>query len=380
MDAVTKQVQELYSQATEEGRRQLLNELRELQQSFDSDWDMLARLGSGFLQGALVKTGVDAKLFEILSASNDPISLSGLAQETGGSPKMMGHILRALAAFGFIQETVRNEYTANRMTRVLAKEDVAGAMEHFFAIHSPVAMALPSYLQEKKYQDITSNMDLPFHRALNTDLEPFEWMKRHPEQMKALGHGMKLQRPTHWTDSYPIVEEVGSFAPDPESALLVDVGGGFGQQSAIFKNKYSSLPGRVVVQDLPQTLNIAPSIEGIEFQAHDFFTPQPLQKAKFYYLRHICHDWPDAECVKILQAILPAMGPESKLVIDEVVVPDEKVPWQVAYMDITMMAALGGVERTKTEWENLLDLAGFKIVHINKYDEKMQSALVSVPK
>lgn len=205
-------------------------------------------------------------------------------------------------------------------------------------------------------------------------------MKQHPEQMKSLGHAMAIQREGHWVDSYPVEKEVGSFSPASDSALLVDIGGGFGQQSAIFKNKFPNLKGRVIVEDIPETLDNAPPVEGIEFKIQDFFKTQEVKGAKFYYLRHILHDWTDEDCIKILKAIVPVMGPESRIVIDEIVLPNSNVPWQAAYMDLTMMSALGGVERTKAEFEKLLAGAGLRMVDIHKYDPKLQSVILAVPK
>jgi demethylsterigmatocystin 6-O-methyltransferase len=85
-------------------------------------------------------------------------------------------------------------------------------------VHCPVALALPEYLKTHKYQDITSNKDLPFQLALKTDMAPFDWMRTTPGQMKALGHAMRIQRETHWIDHYPVEKEVGSFSPTSDSA------------------------------------------------------------------------------------------------------------------------------------------------------------------
>jgi demethylsterigmatocystin 6-O-methyltransferase len=199
--------------------------------------------------------------------------------------------------------------------------------------------------------------------------------------MKSLGHLMALQRGNDWIESFPVEKEIGSFSAEPEKAILVDVGGGFGQQAITFKTKFPNLPGRIIVQDIPSTLDQAKPVDGIEFLVHDFFQPQPIQEAKFYYFRHVLHNWTEADCIKILQATIPALGPDSRIVIDEVVLPDTGVPWQAAYLDITMMSTFGSVERTKTEWESLLHQAGLKIVDIHNYDDtKMQSVIVAVPK
>ncbi|KAF2661192.1 methyltransferase B [Lophiostoma macrostomum CBS 122681] len=380
MDTIATQIRELYSKANEEERRKIQNELRDLQTSLDTEWDVLIRLGSGMLEVALVRIGLDLDVFGKLDSSTSHLTLDDLASQTGAAPKMLGRLLRAQASFGMITETGPDQFTANHVTKILANENVAPAMVHVTDVHCPVSFALPEYLKTYKYQDITSNKDLPFHLAMKTDLAPFEWMKQTPGQMKALGHVMSIQRETHWIDSYAVEKEVGSFAPIPDSALLVDVGGGFGQQASLFKNKFSSLPGRVVVQDIPETLDRAPPAEGIEFITHDFFTPQDIKGAKFYYLRHILHDWSDEDSVKILKEIVPAMGPDSRIVIDEIVLPNSDVSWQAAYMDLTMMSCLGGVERTKAEFEKVVDDAGLKIIDVQRYDAKMQSVILAIPK
>jgi demethylsterigmatocystin 6-O-methyltransferase len=198
--------------------------------------------------------------------------------------------------------------------------------------------------------------------------------------MKSLGHLMAMQRDEFWGDSFPVEKEIGSFEASPEKPILVDVGGGYGQQSINFKKRLPNVSGRVIVQDVPSTLSQAKPVEGIEFIEHDFFQPQTIKGAKFYYLRHIFHDWTDKDCLRILKEIIPVMGPDSRIIIDEVVLPDIGAPWQAAYMDLTMMYSLGGAERTKTEWENLLNEAGLKILQIHKYDPKMQAVIVAVPK
>jgi demethylsterigmatocystin 6-O-methyltransferase len=302
-------------------------------------------------------------------------------KKTGAAPNLLSHLLRSMASFGLIAEVAKDTFEANRTTRVFANPHVIGAAPHLSGVHLPVALTLPAYLKEHKYQDMTDSKDLPFHKAMNTNLTPFEWMKQDGGQMKALGHIMVLDAVDSWVNSYPVEQAIGNFKPANDSALLIDVGGGFGQHSIAFRNKFPHLSGRIIVQDVSSTLDHAPRIEGIEFQPHDFFTPQPVHGAKFYYLRHIMHDWTDEDCVRILSSITPAMGPESRILIDDVVLPETKVPWQVAMMDIAMMAALGGIERSKEEWESLLGGAGLKMVDVYCYDDvKFHCVITAVPK
>jgi demethylsterigmatocystin 6-O-methyltransferase len=294
----------------------------------------------------------------------------------------MQHLLRAMASFGLIVETAKDTFQANRSTKAFANIHVQGAAPHVTDVHFPIAQVLPQYLKEHKYQDMDDNKDLPFQKALGTDLAPFDYLKEDPKQMKALGHVMVLDAVQSWVTLYPVEKQLQHFKPASDSAVLVDIGGGFGQHSVSFKEKFPDIQGRIVVQDLPSTLAHLPTKPaGIEFEEYDFFTPQPIHDAKFYYLRHIMHDWPDVDCIRILKNIISAMGPDSLILIDDVVLPETNVPWQVSTMVMMMMAALGGIERSKEDWESLLDRAGLKVAHIVRYDDaKFHSIVAAVPK
>lgn len=248
-----------------------------------------------------------------------------------------------------------------------------------FDISGPCTQILPDFLAERHYQDITSNKDCVFQKAFDSDLTMFEWMPQHPKHVESLGHLMALERPVSWVDHFPVLEELGDF-PAPDKVLMVDIGGGFGQQSKALRAKFPNIPGRVIVQDIPQTLANAQPAAGVEFMEHNFFEPQPIRNAKFYYLRHVFHDWPDEQCVLILKQIIPVMGPESEILIDEMVIPSTGVPWQAAFTDLLMMNSLGGVERTRAEWDYLMKQAGLEIIQSKVYDSKEQTILVAVPR
>ncbi|KAF2445020.1 S-adenosyl-L-methionine-dependent methyltransferase [Karstenula rhodostoma CBS 690.94] len=380
MDAFIPQIRTLYAKSDEQTRQKIQRDLRDLQASFDNEWDLVIRLASGSVQMPLVKTGNDLSLFTTLSSSKDPLTLSTLATSTSAAPKMLFHLLRDMAAFGLIDQTSADTFAANRTTHIFADVHVSGSISHVYDVLLPSIYALPAWLAEHKYGEITDNKNLSFHKALKTDLEPFEWMKQHPEQMESLGHAMAIQREVHWVDSYPVAAAIGDYKAAADSAVLVDIGGGFGQQALAFKNKVVGTEGRIVVQDVQATLKSAPKVEGLEFQEHDFFNEQPIKGAKLYYLRNILHDWTDEDSIRILNAIVPALGPDPRIVIDEVVLPDAQLPWQAAWMDLVMMSSLGGVERTKLEFETLLDTAGLRIIEVHRYDARMQSVIIAAPK
>jgi demethylsterigmatocystin 6-O-methyltransferase len=100
--------------------------------------------------------------------------------------------------------------------------------------------------------------------------------------------------------------------------------------------------------------------------------------AKFYYLRAIFHDYPDDKCVLILKNLIPVMDKESRILIDEVVPPNQGVHWQASQMDLTMMAALGAKERTKEEWNSLVDSAGLKVLQVYTYTLTLQNSVLVI--
>lgn len=79
-------------------------------------------------------------------------------------------------------------------------------------------------------------------------------------------------------DFYPVQDALKDVELHEQSPLLVDIGGGTGHDVTEFKNKHPALPGRLIVQDLPGTVQqVASTTQGIEFMSHDFFTPQPIK-------------------------------------------------------------------------------------------------------
>ena len=54
----------------------------------------------------------------------------------------------------------------------------------------------------------------------------------------------------------------------------------------------------------------------------------------------------------------------SKLILNEIVLPDKGTPLQMALWDMQMMVVLGGRERTERAWRQLLRSVGLEVVGI----------------
>jgi hypothetical protein len=201
--------------------------------------------------------------------------------------------------------------------------------------------------------------------------------------MKAPRRGAQTQL---WHERYPLAPKLGNekLRTDEDAVLMVDVGGGVGGQVAAFRKAYADLPGRCILQDLPDTMKgIKAPLEGVEVMPYNFFEAQPVKGehptrlrwdakanlaalgARIYLFRSVCHDWPDADCRRLLGNTVEAMDPQySRLVIDEWTLPDTHVTQKAANMDLTMWLLYGASERTREQWEKLLDETGLEIVEI----------------
>lgn len=143
---------------------------------------------------------------------------------------------------------------------------------------------MPQFLRETKYADMTDQTHLPWHLGHNEDTTEsvFKWVLERPEVMKSFMGWMAGQR-----DGLPsflsVVDFDAEFASGarPGAPVFVDVGGSMGHQCIAVRQRYPDLAGRIVLQDLPETIERVkadplPGFDGIEAQPYNFFTPQPL--------------------------------------------------------------------------------------------------------
>lgn len=88
------------------------------------------------------------------------------------------------------------------------------------------------------------------------------------------------------------------------------------------------------------------------------------------------HDWPDTECVKILQNLELVLASDSRILLDEIVLPDSEVYWQAMVADLAMMILFAGKERTRKEWHALVEQTGLRITHIHTYDASLYHSVI----
>ncbi|KAI3554047.1 hypothetical protein CABS01_00577 [Colletotrichum abscissum] len=314
---------------------------------------------------------VDSGLFALLSQSQKSQNVSDLALKLGHDPALLGRIMRHLGAMLYITETGPDEYKSTNFSDALTITSmgagypcVAGAcMESLAKFHE--------FAKKTNYREPNDVFNGPLQYGYNTKLDCFSWLAaRHPYEMQFAQHmGAYRQGRPSWMDEgiYPVKHRLlDGFDDSQDNVLLVDVGGSFGHDIDEFRRKHPEAPGRLVVQDLPTVINQIEKLdEKIERMGHDFFTEQPIKGARAYYMHSVLHDWPDKKCEEILARTTAAMKPGySRLLVNENCIPDTGADWQNTGQDIMMLTLVSSKERTRVEWQSLLEKAGLRILGI----------------
>ncbi|KAI9685455.1 MAG: hypothetical protein M1822_004586 [Bathelium mastoideum] len=357
MDAALGQIKNFAAEADEPARRRIITLLQKLANSLETVDDTLLRYSFFTMQTACVKIGFDLGLFKYLTESHGPVAVDVLSRKTGTEGELMNRILRFLAVTGAVDEVSKEKYAANHVTRNLS-EKVAEADQN-----------LPAFLKKTGYQNPADDMHTSMQDAYNTTLPAFAWLAEHPENLAYFNDYMALRRQpeTSWLSVYPVEQETQGH--DPEKPVYVNIGGGIGHQCAQFVQKYPKVPGRVILQDLPMTIEQALQTRNVENMAHDFWKPQPI---------HVLHDHPPHKVRQLLENTKAAMTRDSVLLIDEMVLPETGVDYKAAASDLAMMAGLAGMERTERQWRQTFEEVGLELVRIYTYNALSNESVMDV--
>ena len=165
---------------------------------------------------------------------------------------------------------------------LLSCKDLQSALPRF-DLFFPTAAQLPEYLLQTNFENPQGKSAFEF--TYQTGL--WEHLGENPDLQRDCGAYMRGRRAgqLRWLDVYPVEAELAGKTTD-DSVLLVDIGGNQGHDLEMFKERYPKVPGRLILQDLPEAIDrISPSLEGIEVIPYDFFTPQPIE-GMFYLVSH----------------------------------------------------------------------------------------------
>ena len=91
-----------------------------------------------------------------------------------------------------------------------------------------------------------------------------------------------------------------------------------------------------------------------------------LNICNILFKQNVLHDWPDVDCIKILERCREAISPVAaggKVIIVEITIDlkthDQDAIETTLYHDVKMMIGCAAKERSRQEWHNVFQASGF---------------------
>ena len=296
---------------------------------------------------------VAAKLRVADRLAAGPRAAKELAAAAGVAPGPLYRLLRALAGVGVFARDADGRFHLNPLAEPL--REVGPESLRALAV-------MLGEEQDRCWDDLFETVrtgETAFDRLYGRPL--FDYLGEHPEQAKifdAAMTGFSGRAMQAMLDAYDL-SGVGT---------LADVGGGLGTNLAAALGRYPAMRGLLfdqphVVERARPRLKAAGVAGRCAVEGGDFFKTAP-RGADAYLLGHIIHDWDDAKAGLILDNLRRAMPAGAKLLLVEHVLPDGDGASFGKLVDVHMMVAAGGMERTEAEYRQLFAAHGFRLTRV----------------
>ncbi|KAF2235852.1 S-adenosyl-L-methionine-dependent methyltransferase [Viridothelium virens] len=316
---------------------------------------------------ACVRIADDLRIFDML-AERSPRNAEEFVTATGAEHLFVLRIMRALVGMGFARQVGRENYSETQASHQMTLPSVRAGIRWAHDQALDTYHVMPEFFKKNGYKCPTTGTDTPFQYLHNTEEPAYVYWSKQPGVIENFNtfmgglYGTPLRLP--WQDWFPVNRVVfDGYQEHVSDVSFVDVGGGLGHECQTLLKKFPNVKGRIVLEDLPHVIDDVKELDPrIETFPMDFLKGQPIKGARAYLFQNIFHNWADSVCLEILENLAPAMKPGySKLLISNIIIKDENAPLRHAGIDIAMFM-FSGLQRTETQWKELLDKGGFKVV------------------
>jgi len=296
----------------------------------------------GFVVSSSVHAVAHAGIADALG--DTPKTAQALAAATGTHAGALSRILRVLCSVG-IFEARDGSYVHTPASRLLRK-DHPQSMRGF-------AMALmPIFWEPFSKLSYSLSTGKPSFEEIHPE-GVFKYFAEHPKEARIFDDGMtgKAQGPIAGIVTQYDFSRFGTIA---------DIGGGRGHLLQAVLKVAPNAKG--VLFDLPHVTDAAKSAgsDRLKFQGGDFFK-DAMPVADAYMIMQVIHDWDDADATKILSGIRRAAPQHAKLLLIELLVPETPERDWAKETDLFMLVFLHSRERTRSEYQQLLAGAGWRL-------------------
>jgi hypothetical protein len=286
--------------------------------------------------------------------ADGPKTSQALAQEVAADPDALYRLLRACAGFGLLSEGESRTFALTPLGELLRSNATGSLRDYAIAVVAP-GHWLPL---GRLYQAIQSGQP---QAPQVLGMELWEYYAQHEEE------STHFARTMGYLSATAALDVVANYDVS-QVKHIVDVGSSHGMLLTALLQAAPTAKG--VLFDLPHVIEQARAVVGslglhdrVELISGDFLQDVP-PGGDLYLLKQILHDWDDAHCLVLLQNIHRAAQPQSKLLVIEMVVPDQPEPSLAPLIDLAMLVLLGGRQRSGHDFASLLGRAGYRVERI----------------
>jgi hypothetical protein len=278
--------------------------------------------------------------------NDTPVSAESLASAIGADADAIERMLRLLAVEG-IFEARGPLWCHTELSRMLRSDHPRSMRPFVRMIGSRISWAAAGELGHAAKTGVAAVQQVAPGGM-------WSYFKDHPEAARIFDAAMTAK-----SDA-----EIAALIPAFDFSrygVIADIAGGRGH---ILGAVLEATPGATgVLFDLPTVVANLEAVPRRTVQGGDFFN-DPLPQADAYILSNVLHDWADAEAERIVRSIRRAAPPDAELLVLEAVMPEGSGPHHAKVLDIVMLTLTGGRERTRGQYEALLEAGGFRLQRI----------------
>jgi cyclopropane fatty-acyl-phospholipid synthase-like methyltransferase len=303
---------------------------------------------TGFRLSAALSVAADLGLSDELA--DGPRTVPELAASVPADEDSLRRLLHALATVGVYDEQDGDSFATTALGDGL-RSDVRGSMR-------PLAQTLADPALWAAWGHLGHSVrtgDNAFHALHGTDV--WTYREAHPESNAVFNANMTAL-------AFHVAHAVAETYDFSGLARVVDVGGGQGSllEEVLRRNEHLSGTvfdrAHVVAPERAETMP-APLAARWSVETGSFFDAVPPADA--YLLKSILHDWPDDQCVQILQSCERSLAAGGVVLVVEIVLGRRGREVDAAFSDLNMLVLPGGRERTEQQYAALFDAAGLRL-------------------
>ncbi|OHE94952.1 O-methyltransferase [Colletotrichum orchidophilum] len=294
------------------------------------------------------------------------ISYKELASSVGCELQLLVRLAWMLNSTGILEQVGEDGVAHTEKSKMFINDNPDGDLTRIVFVHGMVAYAqLEKYFDSYGLQEPSGRTHVPYTFAYGQpEKNVWEVSLQNPDDKRIFLRSMKamgMLLPVCGVYDFSWISDAAHSGPT-DRPLFVDVGGGSGHAMRIICKNYGIPLDRCVLQDLDTVISEVSESQdsigllGTKLMAIDFHKEQPVKGALVYYIRYCLHNYSDDLVVEILKAIADAMAPDSKLLIAEQITPNPPSA-HTAAIDLLMLS-VGGKERPKDVWKDVLTKAG----------------------